>query len=69
MATVYASMVLLALILMIGPWNLLRGRPNPVCGYLRIGDAVRRHGEEPKNAMKQGRGLPARAEGGRGDIP
>jgi methionine sulfoxide reductase heme-binding subunit len=35
MATAYGSMVLLALSLMIGPWNKLRGRPNPVSGYLR----------------------------------
>ena len=35
MATAYASLVLLALSLTIGPWNKLRGRPNPVSGYLR----------------------------------
>ena len=35
MATAYASLVLLARSLMIGPWNKLRGRPNPVSGYLR----------------------------------
>ena len=35
MATAYASLALLALSLMIGPWNRLRGRPNPVSGYLR----------------------------------
>lgn len=35
MATAYASLVLLALSLMIGPWNKLRGHPNPVSGYLR----------------------------------
>lgn len=35
MATAYASLVLLALSLMIGPWNKLRGRPNPISGYLR----------------------------------
>ena len=35
MATAYASLVLLALSLMIGPWNELRGHPNPVSGYLR----------------------------------
>lgn len=35
MATAYASLVLLAWSLMIGPWNKLRGRPNPVSGYLR----------------------------------
>jgi len=35
MASAYASLVLLALSLMIGPWNRLRGRPNPVSGFLR----------------------------------
>jgi sulfoxide reductase heme-binding subunit YedZ len=35
MATAYGSLVLLAWSLMIGPWNKLRGRPNPVSGYLR----------------------------------
>ncbi|MEO8159681.1 MAG: hypothetical protein ABI648_17920 [Betaproteobacteria bacterium] len=35
MATAYASLALLALSLMIGPWNVLRGNPNPVSGYLR----------------------------------
>ena len=35
MATAYASLVLLALSLMIGPRNKLRGRPNPVSGYVR----------------------------------
>lgn len=35
MATAYASLVLLAWTLMIGPWNKLRGCPNPVSGYLR----------------------------------
>ena len=35
MATAYASLALLALSLMIGPWNKLRGRPNPLSGYLR----------------------------------
>lgn len=35
MATAYVSLVLLALTLMVGPWNKLRGRPNPVSGYLR----------------------------------
>jgi sulfoxide reductase heme-binding subunit YedZ len=35
MATAYGSLALLALSLMIGPWNRLRGRPNPVSGYLR----------------------------------
>ncbi|MBI3529609.1 MAG: hypothetical protein HY067_16775 [Betaproteobacteria bacterium] len=35
MASAYGSLVLLALSLMIGPWNLLRGRPNPISGYLR----------------------------------
>lgn len=35
MASAYGSLVLLALSLMIGPWNKLRGRPNPISGYLR----------------------------------
>jgi sulfoxide reductase heme-binding subunit YedZ len=35
MATAYGSLVLLAWSLMIGPWNKLRGRPNPTSGYLR----------------------------------
>jgi sulfoxide reductase heme-binding subunit YedZ len=35
MASAYVSLVLLALALIIGPWNKLRGRPNPVSGYLR----------------------------------
>jgi sulfoxide reductase heme-binding subunit YedZ len=35
MSSAYGSLVLLALSLMIGPWNRLRGRPNPVSGYLR----------------------------------
>jgi methionine sulfoxide reductase heme-binding subunit len=35
MASAYGSLVLLALSLMIGPWYKLRGRPNPVSGYLR----------------------------------
>ena len=35
MASAYGSLVLLALSLMIGPWNKLRGRPNPVSGFLR----------------------------------
>ncbi len=35
MSSAYGSLVLLALSLMIGPWNMLRGRPNPVSGYLR----------------------------------
>jgi sulfoxide reductase heme-binding subunit YedZ len=35
MATAYGSLVLLALSLMIGPWNKLRGLPNPISGYLR----------------------------------
>ena len=35
MATAYSSLVLLALSLMVGPWNKMRGRPNPVSSYLR----------------------------------
>ena len=35
MASAYGSLVLLAISLMIGPWNKLRGRPNPISGYLR----------------------------------
>ncbi len=35
MATAYVGLTLLALTLMIGPWNKLRGHPNPVSGYLR----------------------------------
>lgn len=35
MGSAYASLVLLALSLAIGPWNKLRGLPNPVSGYLR----------------------------------
>ena len=35
MATAYASLALLALSLMIGPWNKLRGRIIPVSSYLR----------------------------------
>ena len=35
MASAYGSLVLLALSLIIGPWNKLRGRPNPISGYLR----------------------------------
>jgi sulfoxide reductase heme-binding subunit YedZ len=35
MASAYSSLALLALSLTIGPWNKLRGRPNPVSGYLR----------------------------------
>lgn len=35
MSSAYGGLVLLALSLMIGPWNKLRGRPNPVSGYLR----------------------------------
>lgn len=35
MASAYGGLVLLALSLMIGPWNKLRRRPNPVSGYLR----------------------------------
>jgi methionine sulfoxide reductase heme-binding subunit len=35
MASAYGSLALLALSLMIGPWNRLRRRPNPVSGYLR----------------------------------
>ena len=34
-STAYPSLVLLALCLMVGPWNILRGRRNPVSGYLR----------------------------------
>lgn len=35
MGSAYASLVLLAFSLAIGPWNRLNGRPNPVSGYLR----------------------------------
>lgn len=35
MASAYASLVLLALSLAIGPWNRLRGLPNPTSGYFR----------------------------------
>lgn len=35
MASAYASLFLLATTLMIGPWNKLRGRANPVSSYLR----------------------------------
>jgi len=35
MASAYGGLVLLALSLIIGPWNKLRGRPNPISGYLR----------------------------------
>lgn len=35
MATGYGSLFLMALSLMIGPWNVLRHRANPVSGYLR----------------------------------
>lgn len=35
LATAYAALALLALSLAIGPWNLLRGRPNPVSQALR----------------------------------
>lgn len=35
MASAYASLLLLATTLMIGPWNKLRGRANPVSSYLR----------------------------------
>jgi len=35
MATAYGSLVLLAVSLAIGPWNKLRGLPNPVSSYLR----------------------------------
>ena len=35
MSSAYASLILLALSLVIGPWNKLRGHPNPVSGYLR----------------------------------
>lgn len=35
LASAYAGLFLLALTLMIGPWNKLRGRANPVSSYLR----------------------------------
>lgn len=35
MASAYASLLLLAATLTIGPWNRLRDRPNPVSSYLR----------------------------------
>jgi sulfoxide reductase heme-binding subunit YedZ len=35
MSSAYGSLLLLALTLAVGPWNKLRGRPNPVSGYLR----------------------------------
>lgn len=35
MATAYASLILLALALSIGPWNVLRAAPNPLSTYLR----------------------------------
>ena len=35
MATAYGSLFLLALSLMIGPWNVLRNHANPVSDYLR----------------------------------
>lgn len=35
MATAYASVPFFALTLLIGPWNVLRRRPNPVSTYLR----------------------------------
>src|SRR5690606_27502731 len=35
MATAYASLLLLGATLVIGPWNVIRGRPNPVSTYLR----------------------------------
>ena len=34
-ATAYASIVLLAVALSIGPLNVLRGKPNPLSSYLR----------------------------------
>lgn len=35
MASAYASLLLLATTLMIGPWYRLRNRPNPISSYLR----------------------------------
>ncbi len=35
MGSAYASLVLIALSLAIGPWNVLNGRRNPVSGYFR----------------------------------
>jgi sulfoxide reductase heme-binding subunit YedZ len=35
MASAYGGLVLLSLSLIIGPWNRLRGHPNPVSGYFR----------------------------------
>ena len=35
MATGYGSLFLIAISLLIGPWNVLRRRTNPVSGYLR----------------------------------
>jgi sulfoxide reductase heme-binding subunit YedZ len=35
MATAYGSLLFLALALMIGPWNVLRHRTNPLSSYLR----------------------------------
>lgn len=35
MASAYASLLLLATTLMIGPWYRLRDRPNPISSYLR----------------------------------
>src|SRR5215471_3115707 len=35
MASAYASLVMFAATLVIGPLNVLRGRPNPVSSYLR----------------------------------
>lgn len=35
LATAYASLALLALALLIGPWNVVMGRPNPVSQDLR----------------------------------
>jgi len=35
MGTAYASFALLSVALLLGPWNVLRGRPNPVSTHLR----------------------------------
>lgn len=35
MASAFGGLVLLSLSLIVGPWNRLRGHPNPVSGYFR----------------------------------
>ena len=40
MATAYGSLFLIALSLLIGPWNVLRRQPNPLSSYLRRDIAI-----------------------------